>query len=180
MIGTDKANHKNKSEPKDPETVEWCVAYTKPRAEKKFATYCDECGIEAILPTYESVKKYPRKTVKFDKPYFPGYVFIRTQIKNLLIIKKTSYLVNILDVYDQKTFQSQLYGVLKAIESGIELFPVPGIKQGVRVKIKRGPLQGIEGIVEKCEEVSKICLMLDFIGEGVETEVNGNDLEIVD
>ena len=176
MRGADKKDPKNNN----PESVEWCVAYTKPRAEKKFTTYCDECGIKAILPTYKSIKKYPRKTVKFDKPYFPGYVFIHTQVKNLLIIKKSSYLVNILKVYDQETFYSQLEGILKAIESGIELFPVPEIKKGVRVKIKRGSLQGVEGIVEKCEEISKIYLMLDFIGEGVEAEMNGDDLEVID
>ena len=48
------------------------------------------------------------------------------------------------------------------------------------MKIKRGPLQGVEGIVEKCEEISKIYLMLDFIGEGVEAEMNGDDLEVID
>lgn len=180
MSGTDKANHKNKSEPKDPETVEWCVAYTKPRAEKKFATYCDECGIEAILPTYESVKKYPRKTVKFDKPYFPGYVFILTQVKNLLIIKKSSYLVDILKVYDQKAFQSQLYRVLKAIESGEKLLLVQRIKPGIQVRVKRGSLRGVEGIVEKREKLCKVCIMIQILGRGVEVKVDGDDLEVLD
>ena len=164
----------------DPDVDKWCVAYTKPRAEKKLSKYCNECGIKNILPTYKSVKKYLRKTLVFEKPYFPGYVFIHTKVKNQSQIKKSSYLVKILRVQEQKLFQEQLDGVLKAIESGLDLFPVRSLKKGVHVRIKRGPLQGVEGIVEKCETISKIYLMLDFIGQGVETEVNGDDLEVID
>ena len=180
MSGTYKANLKDKSEPKDPELVEWCVARTKSRAEKKFATYCVECGIEAILPTYESVKTYPRKTVKFDKPYFPGYVFIHTQVKNLVIIKKSSHLADIIKVYDQETFQSQLYAVLKAVKSGVEVLLVQKFKPGTKVRIKRGFMRGVDGIVEKREKLCKVCLMIQLLGRGVEIKVDGDDLEVLD
>jgi hypothetical protein len=55
----------------------WSVAHTRPRREKKLKQYCEQEEISAILPCYKAVHRYPRKTVVFEKPLFPGYVFLR-------------------------------------------------------------------------------------------------------
>ena len=55
----------------------WFVAHTKPRQEKKLADYCQREGFAVTLPLYRSAHKYRGKTVVFQKPLFPGYVFLR-------------------------------------------------------------------------------------------------------
>src|SRR5438105_142898 len=57
----------------------WYVAHTRPRCEKKLAEYCERQGFKVTLPLYRSVKKYDRKTVVFEKPLFPNYVFLQLE-----------------------------------------------------------------------------------------------------
>jgi hypothetical protein len=56
---------------------DWYVAHTRPRCEKKLADYCGRQGFSVTLPCYRSVRKYRGKTVVFEKPLFPSYVFLK-------------------------------------------------------------------------------------------------------
>jgi hypothetical protein len=53
----------------------WFVAHTRPRCEKKFVQFCERDGLFTTLPCHCAVHKYRGKTVVFQKPLFPGYVF---------------------------------------------------------------------------------------------------------
>ena len=53
----------------------WFVAHTRPRCEKKLLQFCEREGLFASLPCYRAVHKCRGKTVVFQKPLFPGYVF---------------------------------------------------------------------------------------------------------
>ena len=58
----------------------WYVAHTRPRCEKKLAQHCRRENIRATLPLYRVVHRYhgkTRKTAAFQKPLFPGYVFLQ-------------------------------------------------------------------------------------------------------
>ncbi len=57
------------------EGVEWFVAHTRPRCEKKLGEFCQREGLQVTLPCYNSAHK-PRPTVVFATA-FPGYVFLR-------------------------------------------------------------------------------------------------------
>lgn len=157
----------------------WCVVYTKPRSEKKFARYCDDHFLSYELPTYKSVRKYPRKKVIFYKPYFPGYVFVHTIEDNYKVIRGSQHLHSLLKVIDQELFVKQLCNVLTAINSGIKLLPVPEVKAGVKVKIRSGPMQGVEGVVERRQGICKVYLTLDFIGQGIAATMDADKLEVI-
>ena len=101
--------------------VEWFVAHTRPRCEKKLRMYLDRELIYNILPTVQSVHKYRGKTVSFDKPLFPGYVFLKIHPLSRQKVYQSDYVANLLDVPDQKGFHSQLADIFEAIESGCEL-----------------------------------------------------------
>ncbi|HQC42141.1 MAG TPA: transcription termination/antitermination NusG family protein [Verrucomicrobiota bacterium] len=161
------------------ETASWCVAYVKPRCEKKMAQYCEDQGVNYLLPLYNSLKSYPTKKVVFQKPYFPGYVFIYTPEKNHRLLKKCQHLVRLIKVADQALFCKQLEAVVLAISSDIDLLPVPEIKPGILVKIKNGPLKGVEGVVKERVGLCRVCLKLDFIGQGVALQVEADNLEVI-
>ncbi|MDI9401878.1 MAG: transcription termination/antitermination NusG family protein [Verrucomicrobiota bacterium] len=157
----------------------WCVAHVKPRCEKKLAKYCEDWKVDYILPLYKSLKTYPTKRVVFYKPYFPGYIFINTPLENHQMLKKSQHLARLIQVVDQELFAKQLVSVLLAITSDAELLPASKIKPGILVRIKRGVLRGVEGLVEERRGVCRVCLSLDFIGQGVIMEVDADDLEVV-
>jgi transcriptional antiterminator RfaH len=169
------------SEPEmEGEPLLWFVAHTRPRCEKKLAEYCEREGFQVTLPLYKSVKKYPGKTVIFEKPLFPNYLFLRLQQHQRKKVYQSDYLANLLDVPDQKTFEEQLGDILEALQTDYEVCMMPHIRVGKRVKIKSGALRGMEGFVEERQGKCLVMLRLDFIGKSAGVKVDATDLEIID
>jgi transcription antitermination factor NusG len=157
----------------------WFVAHTKPRCEKKLKAYCDRHDIAVTLPCYRSRHKYRGKTVTFDKPLFPGYVFLQIEPTQKNAIRQSEHVANLLDVTDQATLQNQLDEILKALETGFEVRLAPTIGEGTRVRIKYGPLQGVEGLVEKRYGPAVVLLRLDFINQAAAVKLEADMLEAI-
>lgn len=159
--------------------VVWFVAHARPRAEKKIAGFCLEQGFEHRLPLYPSVKTYARKRVVFEKPLFPGYLFVRVQRRHRLTLVQNRYVANVLEVVDQAEFEAQLEDIYRALEARVEIRVCPEIKPGLQVRIKSGPLRGTEAWVESRSKMCDVHLRLDFIGKAVVAKVQADDLELV-
>ena len=158
-------------------TVEWMAAHTRPRCEKKVVRYCEDLGVATTLPIYQSVKKYRGKKVTFEKPLFPGYVFLQAPRELRGKIFQSDYIANLLEVHDQAEFERQLRDILHALEAGVELQLVPQIGKGTRVNIKYGPLAGMEGWVEERHGFDTVLLRLNFIGQAAAVKISATDLE---
>ena len=154
----------------------WLVAHAKPRREKKLAEYCRRQGITVTLPCYNSAHKYRGKTVVFEKPLFPGYVFLQLQPGQKDVVRQNDHIAKLLEVFDQETFQRQLQDILLALETNLEVRLAPSIGQGMRVRIKSGPLQGLEGWVERRQGMTTVLLRLDFINRAAAVKIDADQL----
>jgi transcription antitermination factor NusG len=157
----------------------WFVAHTRPRCEKKLSQYCEQEGIAATLPLVSSVHRYRGKTVSFTKPLFPGYVFLQLLAEQKSKVFQRDHVANLLVVTDQELFQQQLAEVLQALASGVEIFLAPEIGVGSRVKVKSGPLRGMDGWVEKRYGLTTVLLRLDFIGQAAAVKLAADELELI-
>ena len=157
----------------------WFVAHTRPRCEKKLVRYCDREGLSSTLPCHRAVHKYRGKTVVFQKPLFPGYVFLQILEEHRSRACRSDYVANLLGVADQGLFARQLGDVLIALETHQEIRLAPSIGSGTRVKIRHGPLRGVEGWVEQRYGLSTVLLRLDFIGQAAAVKVDAADLELI-
>ena len=131
----------------------------------------------ATLPCYDSAHKYRGKTVVFRKPLFPGYVFLRLKPEQKQLVRQNEHVANLLEVLDQQTFQTQLDDILLALESKLGVRLAPAIGEGMRVRIKTGPLQGIEGWVETRFGMTTVLLRLDFINQAAAVKIDADNLE---
>ena len=155
----------------------WFVAHTKPRREKKLVEYCQRYGIVATLPCYNSAHKYRGKTVVFQKPLFPGYVFLQIVSAQKDSVRQSDHVANLLDVFDQETFYQQLKDILLALDTDLEVRLAPAIGEGMRVRIRSGPLQGMEGWVEQRYGMTTVLLRLDFINQAAAVKVAADMLD---
>lgn len=163
----------------DPSNTLWYVAHTRPRSEKKLAQYCLRNGLEATLPCVTNIRKYQRKTARFENPLFPGYLFLKILPEDRQSVEQSDYCVSLLDVPDQREFVEQLEDILAAVSSESEIRLAPAIDTGTRVKIKVGPLRGVEGVVDRREGSCDVYLQLDFIGQAAVLTVPASDLELI-
>jgi transcription antitermination factor NusG len=157
----------------------WYVAHTRPRCEKKLLQYCEREKLAASLPCYRSVHKYRGKTAVFNKPLFPGYLFLQIPPDKRGLILQSDHLANLLEIADQDLFVRQLDEVMRALETDLEIRLAPTIGEGQRVKIKNGPLRGIEGWVEKRYGMTTVLIRLDFISQAAAVKLEATDLELI-
>jgi transcription antitermination factor NusG len=157
----------------------WYVAHTRPRREKKLVEYCRRQSIAATLPCYDSAHKYRGKTVVFRKPLFPGYVFLQLVPGQKDGVRQSDHVANLLEVFDQETFQRQLDSILLALETKLGVQLAPSIGPGMRVRIKAGPLEGIEGWVEQRYGMSTVLLRLEFINQAAAVKLDADILELI-
>ena len=155
------------------------MAHTKPRCEKKLFTQCQRDGIDATLPCHDSAHKSRGKVVVFRKPLFPGYVFIRMLPRLIPSLRQNDHIANLLEVHDQEGLERQLREILAALEAGLEVRLAPAIGEGARVRIKSGPLRGVEGWVEKRHGADTVLLRLDFISQAAAVKLGAEMLEPV-
>lgn len=139
--------------------------------------YCLRQSLLATLPCYDSIHKYRGKTVTFRKPLFPGYVFLQLLSAQVASVRQNEHVANLLKVVDQETFQRQLADILLALESNVSVHLAPAIGEGMKVRIKSGPLQGIEGYVERREGLATVLLRLDFINQAAAVKLEADLLE---
>lgn len=158
--------------------LKWFVAHTKPRREKKLVDYCQRQGIAAKLPCFDSAHKYRGKTVVFQKPLFPGYVFLQLELGQRDSVRQNDHVANLLEVFDQESFYRQLQDILLALESNLEVRLAPTIGEGMRVRIKSGPLQGLEGWVEQRYGRTTVLLRLDFINQAAAVKLDADMLDL--
>lgn len=157
----------------------WYVAHTRPRREKKLVEYCERENLDTRLLCYQSVHKYRGKTVVFRKPLFSGYVFLHIPANKRGVVLQSDHLANLLEIADQHLFVRQLDEVTRALKTDLEIRLAPTIGEGLRVKIKNGPLRGIEGWVEKRYGMTTVLLRLDFIGQAAAVKLEASDLELI-
>ena len=126
------------------------------------------------LPCLDSAHKYRGKTVVFQKPLFPGYLFLQLDPGAKQSVRQNEHVANLLEVFDQETFERQLQDILSALESNLEVRLAPTIGEGMRVRIKAGPLQGLEGWVEHRYGMTTVLLRLDFINKAAAVKIDAD------
>jgi transcription antitermination factor NusG len=160
--------------------LEWRVAHTLARCEKKVADWVRQQGWRAELPLYRSIKRYRGKRMEFHKPLFPGYVFVQIPTANGRKVQQHDQVARLLVPPDQSEFADQLSVILAAIEAGLEITPVRSLQPGTRVEIVSGPLRGMQGLVEKTKGFTEVVLRLDFISHAASVRIEPHEVEVLD
>lgn len=157
--------------------IEWRVAHTLARCEKKVADWIRDQGWRAELPLYRSLKRYRGKKVEFLKPIFPGYVFLQLPPSEARKVAQHRHVARILTPPNPDEFNAQILSILTAVDAGLEIVPVVQFKPGSKVEIVSGPLQGLSGTVEKFTDRVEVILRLDFIGRAASVRIQPHDIE---
>jgi len=157
--------------------LDWYVAHVRPRCEKKLVEHGKIYNFSTTLPTYSSTKKYRGKVVTFQKPLFPGYVFLQLNRQTREAAIQSNYVANMLEVPDQEEFREQLSDILFALDQQVDIRVEPTIGVGTRVAVRSGPLRGQEGWVEERFGMTTVLLRLDFIGQAAAVKVEADTLE---
>lgn len=154
----------------------WSVIHTRPRCEKKSAEYCRAKGCVAYLPQLTRVHRYGKRTRTYLVPLFAGYIFVLADDAGRQLVRGSNFTANLLLVHDQNTLLRQLRQVHFALSSMATVELLPNYTTGMTVQVKSGPLKGLEGIIEKVKNRTRILLNVDFIQQSIAVELDADQL----
>lgn len=157
----------------------WYAAYTYPRHEKSVFEQLIQKSMECYLPLYEEVHRWTDRNVKVQLPLFPGYVFVHMPVSERKKVLSVASVVRILSFNGQPVPlpESEIESLKRSMQHRkVQPFPYYLCK-GDRVRIKSGPLQGLEGIVERQKGKSRIVISIHAIMNSVAVDLEAEDLE---
>ncbi len=74
----------------------------------------------------------------------------------------------------------QIFAIQALIKSGAAVTPCAYLKEGMKVRVVKGPLNGIEGVLLKTEpKKNRLILSVDLLKESVSVEIDNGDVEPV-
>jgi transcription antitermination factor NusG len=164
-------------------TVEprWYAAYTSANHEKRVAEQLVVRDVEHFLPVYESARRWKDRRVTLQMPLFPGYVFVRMALRDrlqVLQVPGVAYLVGF-DGSPAALPHGDIEALRASLADGLNAEPHPYLKVGHRVRVKAGPLQGLQGILVRKKNISRFVISLDAIMRSVAAEIDVAELEPV-
>lgn len=163
--------------PDAPMDWEWVILHTRPRAEKKVLQHYEQEGRPMYLPLRKKEHRYGGRLRAFWSPLFGGYAFGCFPCNEIHKIKYNQYVANVLRVLDQGPFLQQLRAIEKALAFNEMVDVMPYLEQGKPVRIVSGPMKGVEGIVERIAQKTKVVISIEMIQQSVFVEVDSSMIE---
>ena len=159
--------------------LHWYAAYTKPCHEKRVAEHLEIRNVELFLPLQRSTRRWNNGcTVTLERPLFPNYVFVHILSRERLRVLELSSVLSIAGTGHEPTPLPD--EDIERLRSGllqVNAEPHPVLTVGERVRIRRGPLEGLHGIVSRQKNQFRVVLTLDLIMKSVAVEVCADDTE---
>jgi transcription antitermination factor NusG len=159
----------------------WYVAQTCANHEKRVEGQLLLRTVEAYLPVYGSVRRWKDRSVRLALPLFPGYVFVRLALQDRLQVLQTRGVVRLVGFGGQPTAlpDHEIDALRQGLAHNLLMEPHPYLNVGQRVRVKSGPLQGLEGILLRKKKLSRFIIGLDLIMRSVSVEIDLTELEPV-
>ena len=123
-----------------------------------------------------------KKIVTF--PLFPGYLFVNTtkDSQNLLSVLKVKGVVRLISTLPGEPDpipDEQITNLKLLVDNKEALDPYPYLTEGQRVRIIRGPMLGLEGILIEKLDKHMLILSVDVLQQGVALTITAGDVERV-
>lgn len=163
------------------ESHAWWALYTRHQHEKAVAEMLAAKGFEVFLPLYDSIRRWKDRHKVLAMPLFPGYVFLRGEAARRLQIVSTPGIHMILTRGEQIAVipNEEIDGIRRAVEGSFRVEPHPFLRCGERVRVTRGSLEGVEGILVRKKNLYRLVLSVEMLAQSVGVEVDAADVEPV-
>lgn len=157
----------------------WYAAYTSAHHEKRVAAQMAARELDYFLPTYCSPRRWKDRRMTLQVPLFPGYVFVRMDLRDRLRVLQIPGIAKLVgfDGRPAALPDEEIDKLRAGLSNGLRAHPHPYLSVGCRVRVRTGPLQGLEGILVRRKNVSRFVISLDLIMRSVTVEIDVSELE---
>lgn len=157
----------------------WWALYTRHQHEKVVAEMLSAKGFDVFLPLYESVRRWKDRNKKLWLPLFPCYVFVRGAANRRLQAVTTPGVHTILRNGERVAVipEAEIDAIRKALMRQCRVEPHPFLQCGERVRVIRGCLEGVEGVLVRKKNMYRLVLSLDLLAQSAAVEIDAADVQ---
>lgn len=156
----------------------WYAVYTCANHEKRIAAQFNERSIENFLPLYESVRRWKDRRMRIEVPLFPGYIFVRHSLRDRLKILQVPGVVRLVGFNSVATQlpDDDIETLRNGLKRSFPAEPHPYLTAGRRVRIVRGPFEGLTGILVRRKSRLRLVISIELIMRSVAMDVDATDV----
>lgn len=147
----------------------WWMVQLQPSKSERLANELRGARVQFFMPFERIVRWYGKQRRTWDRYLFPGYLFLCGDIEDRYRAAKSQYVWRVTDVVNQAKLARELEYFDCAINAGACFGDSRNLSQGQRVRVKSGPLMGIEGRYDHRER-GVVFLDLDIMGRSTPVE----------
>ncbi len=152
----------------------WYALYTRHQHEKNVTRILLEKGFDAFLPLYSTTHQWKDRKKELLLPLFPCYVFVSADLSRTLDVLKTPSVMGFVSHAGRPArIPSEQIETVREVVLRSRAEPHPFLQTGDRVRVKAGSLLGLEGILVRKKNVSRLVISVDMLGKSVATEIDG-------
>jgi transcription antitermination factor NusG len=158
------------------QTFPWYAIRAKSRLEPVTSDALTGKGYDTYLPVYKDRRKWSDRVVELDVPLFPGYLFCRFDAFHRLPVLTTPGVLSIVGFgkSPQPIDDQEIEAVKTVLASGVFAEPCPFLRAGDKVRIVRGALEGLEGILIKKKTQYRMVISVTMLMRSVSVEIDSD------
>jgi transcription antitermination factor NusG len=157
----------------------WFAAYTMSRHEKRIAAQCERIGIEYFLPLYVLHRTWKNRIrVDVQLPLFPNYIFAQLMPgEHVPLLKLPGVLSLVGNAAGSVPIPADEIDALRRFVRCKAFLPHANVHSGDRVRINRGPLEGLTGVVLRRNNGLRFVVTLDTIEKSVAVDLDAAEFD---
>lgn len=163
--------------------LRWYAVQTRSNFERRVARELAGKGLESFLAAVEEFHQWKDRRKRVELPLFPGYAFVRMEYSDetRLQVLRTNGTVRILGYGPEpEPIPDQEIGAIRTlIASKVPFLTQPFLREGAWVRVVRGPLRGVEGLLLQVKKQTRLVVSINLLSRSISTEIDMHDAEAV-
>jgi len=164
--------------------AQWYALYTRSHCEQLVYDQLAAKGFHLFLPHMEVWSHRGGVRHRIPVPMFPSYLFLCHAMDKagFLAVRKARGLVRILgERWDCLSVvpEGEIAAIQRVIQAEVPVLSHPYLREGQRVRITRGPLAGVEGILVRTKPTKGLLVLsIDLLRRSIAVEVDVTLVEV--
>ena len=159
-------------------TPRWYAVRTRSRHEKLVRDRLAAEGIEHLLPTVFRLSQWKDRKKEIEMPLFSGYCFARFPWADRLAIQTVSGVVRIVGggARPAPVPDEEIEALKSLMASELPYDAHPYLREGMVVEVKRGPLEGVRGILLRKAKRHRLVISIHLIRQATAVEIDASEV----
>lgn len=157
---------------------QWYALRTRSRHEKLVRDRLAGLGIEILLPTVIRLSRWKDRKKRVEFPLFSGYCFARFPWTDRTPVLMVSGVVEIVGAASrgQPIPDTEINALKALMASSLPYDAHPYLREGTAVRVVRGPLEGVQGILLRKAKRYRLVVAVHLIQQAAAVELDAADV----